>query len=145
MQPKSTIGRPPMMFFTGTANPDLAAEVAERLGVSLGGLKITRFADGELYVKFEESVRGADVFLLQPICPPIDQNNAVSAFGRRGSTLQPCRSRTDNQDALWGRRRNDLHLRLATSGRIACAGHSPPILTFVAAYAGNYASVSPGK
>ncbi len=63
-----------MMLFAGTANPDLAAEVAKHLGIPLGGLQITRFADGELYVKFEESVRGADVFLLQSTCPPIDQN-----------------------------------------------------------------------
>lgn len=70
----SPTGRPPMMLFAGTANPKLAAEVAAQLGVELGGLQITRFADGELYVNFEESVRGADVFLIQPTCPPIDQN-----------------------------------------------------------------------
>ena len=40
----------------------------------LGALKITRFPDGEMYAKFEESVRGADVFLIQPTCTPIDQN-----------------------------------------------------------------------
>ena len=65
---------PAMMLFAGSANPALAAEVAEHLGIPLGDLQITRFADGELYVNFEESVRGADVFLLQPTCPPIDQN-----------------------------------------------------------------------
>jgi ribose-phosphate pyrophosphokinase len=63
-----------MMLFAGSGNPDLAARIAEVLGIPLGGLKISRFADSEIYVKFEESVRGADVFLIQPTCPPIDQN-----------------------------------------------------------------------
>ena len=66
--------RAPLRIFAGTANPDLARSVAERLGVALGGLQITRFPDGELYVKFEESVRGCDAFVLQPACPPIDAN-----------------------------------------------------------------------
>jgi ribose-phosphate pyrophosphokinase len=68
------VNRPPMMLFAGTGNRALAEAVAGCLGTELGDLKITRFADGEIYVKFEESVRGADVFLLQPTCPPIDQN-----------------------------------------------------------------------
>src|SRR5918997_5687353 len=66
--------RAPMRIFAGTANPDLARAVALRLGVALGGLQITRFPDGELYVKFEESVRGCDAYVLQPTCPPIDAN-----------------------------------------------------------------------
>lgn len=65
---------PAMMLFAGSANPALAAEVAKHLGIPLGELQITRFADGELYVNFEQSVRGADVFLVQPTCPPIDQH-----------------------------------------------------------------------
>lgn len=66
------IQRPPMKLFAGTANPVLARAVADHLGMALGGLEISRFADGELYVKFEESVRGTDTFVLQPTCPPID-------------------------------------------------------------------------
>jgi ribose-phosphate pyrophosphokinase len=67
-------GRAPMKLFAGTANPDLAKAVAAHLGISLGGLSITRFADSEMYVKFEESVRGTDAFVLQPTCFPIDTN-----------------------------------------------------------------------
>ena len=63
-----------MKLFAGTANPALARAVAEELGIPLGGLEISRFADGELFVSFEESVRGTDVFVLQPTCPPIDAN-----------------------------------------------------------------------
>nr|CAA9271171.1 Ribose-phosphate pyrophosphokinase [uncultured Armatimonadetes bacterium] len=66
--------RAPMKLFAGTANPALARAVAEELGIPLGGLEISRFADGELFVSFEESVRGTDVFVLQPTCPPIDAN-----------------------------------------------------------------------
>lgn len=65
---------PAMKLFAGSANPALAEAVAESLGIALGGLQITRFADGELYINLEESVRGADVFVLQPTCPPIDQH-----------------------------------------------------------------------
>lgn len=72
--PSPCPGRAPMKLFAGTANPELAARIAEHLGVPLGGLKITRFADSEMYVKFEESVRGTDAFVVQPTCQPIDTN-----------------------------------------------------------------------
>ena len=66
--------RAPMTLFAGTAHRDLAESVAQHLGVPLGDLKITRFPDTEIYIKFEESVRGTDAFILQPTCAPIDQN-----------------------------------------------------------------------
>ena len=47
----------------------LSAEVANHLGVSLGQIRIKRFADGEIYVQVQESIRGCDVFLIQPTCP----------------------------------------------------------------------------
>lgn len=64
----------PLMLFAGTAHPELAHAISKRCGCPLGGLKITRFPDGEIYVKFEESVRGADAFLIQPTSHPIDGN-----------------------------------------------------------------------
>ena len=66
--------RHPIAVFSGTGNPALAEAIAQRLGIPLGGLRITRFPDTEVYVKFEESVRGSDVFLIQPTCAPIDGN-----------------------------------------------------------------------
>jgi ribose-phosphate pyrophosphokinase len=63
-----------MRLFSGTGNPELSSAIAEQLGMQLGDLKISRFADGETYVKFNESVRGTDAFILQPTCPPVDQN-----------------------------------------------------------------------
>jgi ribose-phosphate pyrophosphokinase len=63
-----------MRLFSGTGNPELSSAIAEKLGMQLGDLNISRFADGETYVKFNESVRGTDAFILQPTSPPVDQN-----------------------------------------------------------------------
>jgi ribose-phosphate pyrophosphokinase len=70
--PDSTTSR--LRIFSGTANPTLAQEIACYLGLELGKIKIKRFADGELYVQLQESVRGCDVFLVQPTCPPANEN-----------------------------------------------------------------------
>ena len=59
-------------IFSGTANDALAKEVCEKLGLPLGQTDIKRFSDGETYVQILENVRGADVFLLQPTCDPVD-------------------------------------------------------------------------
>ncbi|XP_072962960.1 ribose-phosphate pyrophosphokinase 1-like [Typha angustifolia] len=63
-----------LRIFSGTANPALAQEIANYLGMGLGKIKIKRFADGEIYVQLQESVRGCDVFLVQPTCPPANEN-----------------------------------------------------------------------
>jgi ribose-phosphate pyrophosphokinase len=57
-----------MMLFSGRANRALAGKIAERLGVALGQITNTTFANGEVYCRYEESVRGADVFIVQPTC-----------------------------------------------------------------------------
>jgi ribose-phosphate pyrophosphokinase len=57
----------PMKLFSGTSNPQLGQEIADYLGISLGGVKISRFANGEIYVRFEESIRGSDVFIVQSL------------------------------------------------------------------------------
>jgi ribose-phosphate pyrophosphokinase len=61
-----------MMLFTGGANIRLAEEVAETLGVALGELERSRFANGEIYVRPAESVRGADCYVIQSHCDPIN-------------------------------------------------------------------------
>jgi ribose-phosphate pyrophosphokinase len=57
-----------LMLFSGRANRVLAARIADRLGVALGQATTKTFANGEVYCRYEESVRGADVFIVQPTC-----------------------------------------------------------------------------
>jgi ribose-phosphate pyrophosphokinase len=57
-----------LMLVSGRANPGLAARIANKLGVELGGMTLKTFANGEVYCRYEESVRGADVFIVQPTC-----------------------------------------------------------------------------
>jgi len=63
-----------MKVFCGTANRALGEEVAAELGFPLGRVTIRRFEDGEIYARFEESVRGVDAFIIQPTCPPVNEN-----------------------------------------------------------------------
>ncbi len=62
------------MLFSGTANPELAQEISEYLQQPLSKAKITKFSDNEINVKIDESVRGKDVFILQPTSAPVNFN-----------------------------------------------------------------------
>jgi ribose-phosphate pyrophosphokinase len=57
-----------LMLFSGRANPQLAADIAEKLEVELGPVISKTFSNGEVYCRYEESIRGADVFIVQPTC-----------------------------------------------------------------------------
>ena len=75
--PVSSFERPSskrLMVFSGRSNEDLAQRICERLGVQLGGTTLKTFANGEIYARFEESVRGADVFLVQSCIAPVNRN-----------------------------------------------------------------------
>jgi ribose-phosphate pyrophosphokinase len=61
-------------IFSGTANEPLADEVCHFLGMQRGQAQVIRFRDGECYVQIQENVRGADVFILQPTCRPVDEH-----------------------------------------------------------------------
>ena len=61
-------------IFCGTANEPLCDEVCAFLGLTRGQAQVTRFSDGEAYVQIQENVRGADVFVLQPTCHPVDEH-----------------------------------------------------------------------
>jgi ribose-phosphate pyrophosphokinase len=63
-----------LKIFTGSANPALAEEIAQYLGVAVGDTRCKRFSDGEIQVEINESVRGADVFIIQPTCSPINEH-----------------------------------------------------------------------
>jgi ribose-phosphate pyrophosphokinase len=63
-----------MALFTGNANPALALDIARHLNVPLGRSSVGRFSDGEITVDIMENVRGRDVFLIQPTCPPANDH-----------------------------------------------------------------------
>ena len=61
-------------IFSGNANPLLAQEICDYLSLPLGRASVRTFSDGEVYVEIGENVRGADVFVIQPTCPPVDHH-----------------------------------------------------------------------
>src|SRR5258708_7049769 len=63
-----------LKVFTGNANPALAAEICHCLNIPLGQSTVKAFADGEIHLQIKENVRGADVFVVQPTCTPVDRN-----------------------------------------------------------------------
>ena len=63
-----------LMLFTGRAHPDLANDIAAALGIELGDATVKTFANGETYCRYEDSIRGADVFIVQPGNEPVDRN-----------------------------------------------------------------------
>ncbi|HXF28175.1 MAG TPA: ribose-phosphate pyrophosphokinase [Bryobacteraceae bacterium] len=63
-----------LKVFTGTANPVLAAKICGSLGIPLGAATVSTFSDGETHLQIEENVRGADVFMVQSTCTPVDHN-----------------------------------------------------------------------
>ena len=63
-----------LMVFAGRSHRELAAKITERLGVELGEIELETFANGETYCRYGESIRGADVFVIQTGCRPVDQN-----------------------------------------------------------------------
>ena len=70
-----------LMLFSGRANPELAANIADKLGVDLGPVTLRTFSNGEVYCRYEESIRGADVFIIQPTCGnPVTGINANDAL-----------------------------------------------------------------
>ena len=60
-------------LIAGTAHPALATSIAESLGIPLAKARVARFSDGEVDIKLDEDIRGRDVFVLQPTCPPVNE------------------------------------------------------------------------
>ena len=61
-------------IITGNANPELAAKIAERVGVKVSECEVTKFSDGEISVNIKETIRGCDVFVIQSTNNPVNQN-----------------------------------------------------------------------
>src|SRR5438034_451746 len=66
--------QPELKVFSGSANRELADRICKYIGVPLGQATISSFPDGETYVRIEENIRGHDVFIIQPPCPPTNQH-----------------------------------------------------------------------
>jgi ribose-phosphate pyrophosphokinase len=65
---------PELKIFSGSAHPELARRIAEYIGIPLGDAEVKGFADGETSVRINENIRGRDVFIVQPTCPPANHN-----------------------------------------------------------------------
>jgi ribose-phosphate pyrophosphokinase len=76
-----------LMVFSGRSHPELAQKIAERLNVELGEIELHTFANGETYVRYCESIRGADVFIVQTGCHPVDRNVMELCFMIQAATL----------------------------------------------------------
>src|SRR5262249_12032678 len=63
-----------LKVFSGRANIPLAEKTARHLGDALGKVTLTNFPDGELSVRIDEDVRGRDIYVVQPTCPPVNEN-----------------------------------------------------------------------
>src|SRR5919107_3080302 len=63
-----------LVLFSGRGYPELAERIADRLDISLGEVYLTSFSGGEVYARYEQSIRGADVFIVQSLCEPVNQN-----------------------------------------------------------------------
>jgi ribose-phosphate pyrophosphokinase len=63
-----------LKVFSGRAHPSLSQEIAESLGVPLGKTELYNFSDGEIFCQIDENVRGADIFVIQPTCTPVNDN-----------------------------------------------------------------------
>jgi ribose-phosphate pyrophosphokinase len=63
-----------LKVFSGRAHPDLAAEICDYLNLALGKIETFNFADGEIFCQIQENVRGSDVFVIQPLCKPVNES-----------------------------------------------------------------------
>lgn len=74
LQEKTLTGDVEMILFCGRSNPELGQKIAEYMGIPMGKARIDTFPDGEMMVKLEEDIRGRDVFIVQPTCPPVNDS-----------------------------------------------------------------------
>src|ERR1700709_1333107 len=73
-QPIRAMNNNRLKLFSGNANPDLARAICQNLGLELADSMIKQFSDGEIHLQIQENVRGADVFVVQPTCTPVDRH-----------------------------------------------------------------------
>lgn len=74
MQVSTRMKDPELKIFSGNANPALATEICDNLGIRLGKATVTKFPDGETFARIDENIRGRDVFIIQPTCAPANEH-----------------------------------------------------------------------
>lgn len=135
---------PPLKLFTGTMHRVLGEKISRHLGQLLGQCEIRRFSDGEIGVQFEENIRGCDVFIVQPTCPPADNlmellimiDAAKRASARRITAVLPYYgyARQDRKDAprvsITARLVADLLEAAGTQRVVTMDLHAPQIQGF---------------
>lgn len=132
-------------ILSGTAHPELARKIANALEMPLGPLAVSRFPDGEINVSIETSVRGKDVFVVQPICPPVNENfmelllilDALNrASARRVTTVVPYYGyarqdkKTAGREPITARMIADVLTRCGADRILTVDLHSPQIQGF---------------
>ena len=92
-------------IFGGNSNPDLAKNICDQLDVPLSDVLVSRFSEGEIRVEIKENIRGKDVFIIQPTCPPSNDN--LMAFSCQRSNVSRQSVNTDltpeQCETLWRR------------------------------------------
>jgi ribose-phosphate pyrophosphokinase len=73
-EPLTAMNHDRVKIFAGNANPELAREIVDALGMKLADVMVRQFSDGEIHLQIKENVRGADVFIIQPTCTPVERN-----------------------------------------------------------------------
>ena len=79
-----------LCIVSGSANRELAQRIVDSIGIPLGALTVDSFPDGESFVKFDENIRGKDLFIIQPTCPPTNHNlmELLIILMRRGEPVR---------------------------------------------------------
>ncbi len=134
-----------LKIFSGRANPELAKRICAYLGLPLGKISLSNFPDGEIMCKIDEDVRGRDIFIIQPTCPPVNENlmellimidsfKRASAF--RVTTVLPYfgYARQDRKDSGrcpdYSQTRREHHYACWCGSRVAMDLHAPQIQGF---------------
>ena len=112
-----------LKIFCGSSIPDLGREIAESLSVSPGKVTLMRFADGEVYCRYEENARGEDVFLIQSTCHPVNEH--LMELLIMVDALKRASRRTRRSCGLRIRTKRQKYSARADS-RYACRHLSPP-------------------
>jgi ribose-phosphate pyrophosphokinase len=100
-----------MKLFSGNANPELAQEIADYLGISVGNATVAHFSDGEINVAIDESVRGGDIFVVQSTCPPQVNKNLMELLIMIDALKRASASRINAVIPYYGYARQDRKTR----------------------------------